>query len=233
MGTGRLVVFLSRIVLRSKLLPLAVIGTLLIIGDSSGARLPANVLGFVVGSYSAALAALATGMLVATSGRFGEYCMSRIGCRRFALGLGVVSAIAGVAASLASLATEVAYLSATGKAMADPATVLVLAAYTGALMGYGYVLVAQLVRSSLPLLLLLVLVARFARSSGWVGALYLTPLLVALTGVALQIAVCSSPALKTRLMRGAMARWRPRLARSSGSYVSWRERRGVGSTTSQ
>ena len=230
MRAWRLALFLARLITRWKMLALAAAGTLLVVSDRGAALLPGRLLGFVVGSYAAALAALGASVLVASSGRFNEYAMSRLGCHGFAAGLGAAAGLAAGAAALASLGAAAGYsFAATGRL---PSTwALVVGLYSAVLMGYGYALVAQLVRSSLPLLLLLALVARLARGSGAAVLIYSVPLAAAVAGAALQAAVCSSPALAARLLRGGR-RWGRRLP-LGGLQGSWREPRGAGSATYQ
>ena len=209
MRLGRLALFLSAAALRGKLLPLAAVGALLVMRDVVKARIPALLTGFVLGGYSAALASLAVSNILAASGRFGEYAASRLGCRSYTLGLGLASALTSMAASLLSWATASLYASIAGRALFDKQSLL-LALYSGAAMGYGYVLAAHIARTSLILFLALVLLARLLHGEEAM-LLYAAPLLVALSGALLQTATCSLPLLYTRLLRGGelwRTRWR-------------------------
>ena len=208
----KLIVFMAKTMLQGRILLLAIPVGVLFAQDSGAAGIVLEeLLGFIAGSSAAILAGVAVMTLMLSSGRFGEYCTARLGCPGFVLSLGLSAALAAIATSMV---VDAALLTALTVKGARPGNVLLLVGsslYTAALMAYGYALAAHIFGTTLPFVLLLVLLARIVPlgTSGW---LYYLPITVALLGAAIQIVACSVPRLRAAVVMGGRRRWRWKLS---------------------
>ncbi|BES82174.1 hypothetical protein PABY_17410 [Pyrodictium abyssi] len=203
--------FTAKTMLQGRMLLLAALVGALLAQDSGARGVPEELLGLVAGGGAAVLAGVAAMTLMLSSGRFSEYCTARLGCPGFVLGLGLSAALAAAAASMVVDAALLAASAARGAWPGSAALLVGSTVYAAALMAYGYALAAYILGTTVPLILLLILLAR-ALPVGTVGFYYL-PIVVALLGLVLQAAACSVPRLRAAVVAGGGGRcWRWRLS---------------------